>query len=93
MASTTTNKKEIVDFLWEWAENNGEWSKLLIDRIVSTEENLQISDREKIFNYFLQSINLYTGLPSLSTKKPNYAPTNKIIELETLDLLALSVHN
>lgn len=84
MASTTTNKKEIVDFLWEWAENNGEWSKLLIDRIVSTEKNLQISDREKIFNYFLQSINLYTGLPSLSTKKPNYAPTNKIIELESL---------
>jgi hypothetical protein len=34
MASTTTNKKEIVDFLWEWAESNGEWSKLLIEKTI-----------------------------------------------------------
>ena len=32
MASTTTTKKEIVDFLWEWAESHGEWGKLLIDQ-------------------------------------------------------------
>lgn len=84
MASTTTNKKQIVDFLWEWAESNGEWSKLLIDKIVSTESNLLPADRNQVFNYFLQSINLHTGLPSLTTSKPNYVPTNKVIELETL---------
>ncbi len=84
MASTTTNKKQIVDFLWEWAESNGEWSKLLIDKIVSTESNLQPADRNQVFNYFLQSINLHTGLPALTTTKPNYVPTNKVIELETL---------
>lgn len=84
MASTTTNKKEIVDFLWEWAESNGEWSKLLIDKIVSTESNLIPADRNQVFNYFLQSINLHTGLPALTTTKPNYVPTDKIIELETL---------
>jgi energy-coupling factor transporter ATP-binding protein EcfA2 len=84
MASTTTNKKQIVDFLWEWAESNGEWSKLLIDKIVSTESNLLPADRNQVFNYFLQSINLHTGLPALTTTKPNYVPTNKVIELETL---------
>jgi energy-coupling factor transporter ATP-binding protein EcfA2 len=84
MASTTTNKKEIVDFLWEWAESNGEWSKLLIEKIVSTESNLLPADRNQVFNYFLQSINLYTGLPTLTTTKPNYVPTDKVIELETL---------
>nr|WP_288836378.1 AAA family ATPase [uncultured Flavobacterium sp.] len=84
MASTTTNKKQIVDFLWEWAESNGEWSKLLIDKIVSTESNLLSADRNQVFNYFLQSINLNAGLPALTTTKPNYAPTNKVIELETL---------
>lgn len=84
MASTTTNKKQIVDFLWEWAESNGEWSKLLIDKIVSTESNLLPADRNQVFNYFLQSINLHTGLPSLTTSKPSYVPTNKVIELETL---------
>jgi energy-coupling factor transporter ATP-binding protein EcfA2 len=84
MASTTANKKQIVDFLWEWAESNGEWSKLLIDKIVSTESNLLPAERNQVFNYFLQSINLHTGLPALTTKKPNYVPTNKVIELETL---------
>lgn len=84
MASTTTNKKQIVDFLWEWAESNGEWSKLLIDKIVSTESNLLPADRSQVFNYFLQSINLHTGLPAITTTKPNYVPTNKVIELETL---------
>lgn len=84
MASTTTNKKEIVDFLWEWAESNGEWSKLLIDKIVSTESNLLPSDRNQVFNYFLHSINQHTGLPALTTTKPNYVPTDKVIKLETL---------
>jgi energy-coupling factor transporter ATP-binding protein EcfA2 len=84
MASTTTNKKEIVDFLWEWAESNGEWSKLLIDKIVSTESSLLPADRSQVFNYFLQSTNLHTGLPPLITKKPIYTPTNKVIELESL---------
>ena len=84
MASTTTNKKEIVDFLWEWAESNGEWSKLLIEKIISTESNLLPADRNQVFNYFLQSINLHTGLPALTTTKPEYVPTDKIIELETL---------
>lgn len=84
MASTTSNKKEIVDFLWEWAESNGEWSKLLIDKIVSTESNLLRVDRNQVFDYFLQSINLNIGLPALTTTKPNFVPTGKVIELESL---------
>ena len=84
MASTTTNKKNIVDFLWEWAENNGEWSKLLISKIVQTENDLINTDRQLVFDYFLQSIKLHSGLIPLKTIKPNYTPTNKKIELETL---------
>ncbi|AUC22703.1 hypothetical protein BTO15_11655 [Polaribacter sejongensis] len=84
MASTTTNKKTIVDFLWEWAENNGEWSKLLISKIVQTENDLINTDRQLVFDYFLQSIKLHSGLTPLKTIKPSYTPTNKKIELETL---------
>jgi len=53
--TTTKSKKEIVDFLWEWAETHGDWSKLLISNIVSSENDLSSEDREMIFNYFLQS--------------------------------------
>jgi ABC-type polar amino acid transport system ATPase subunit len=84
MTSTTTSKKELVDFLWEWAENHGEWSKLLVDKVVTTESSLSHSDRATIFNYFLQSIKLHTGLQSLTITKPAYTPTGKRVELTSL---------
>jgi len=84
MASTTTTKKEIVDFLWEWAESNGDWSKLLISKIVGTESELSNADRQIVFNYFLQSISLHKGLPGLTIVKPTYIPTSKQIELTSL---------
>lgn len=84
MASTSTTKKEIVDFLWDWAETNGDWSKLLISKIVASESNLTPDEREEVFNYFLQSLKLHKGLPALSITKPVYTPTTKKIELETL---------
>ena len=84
MSSTTTNKKAIVDFLWEWTASLGEWSKILIIKIVTTESPLLNPEREDIFNYFLQSINLHSGLPALSTTKPTYTPTAKQIELDSL---------
>lgn len=84
MSSITPNKKAIVDFLWEWTTNHGDWSKLLISKIVTTESSLSASDRQEVFNYFLQSIQLRTGLPVLTTTKPTYIPTEKLIELESL---------
>jgi len=42
MSSTITNKKAIVDFLWEWTANQGDWSKLLISKIVTTESPFQL---------------------------------------------------
>lgn len=87
MASTTPNKKAIVDFLWEWTGNHADWSKLLISKIVATESSLSTADREPVFNYFLQSINLHRGLPALTIAKPTYTPTAKTIELDSLSAI------
>jgi energy-coupling factor transporter ATP-binding protein EcfA2 len=87
MSSTTPNRKAIVDFLWEWTGNHAQWSKLLISKIVATESSLSTADRETIFNYFLQSINLHTGLPALTVTKPTYTPTAKTIELDSLSAI------
>ena len=84
MVSTTSNKKEIIDFLWEWAESHGDWGKILIDKIVRTESNISKNERQTIFNYFLQSIGLYIGLPKLSISKPTYLPTSRKIEITSL---------
>lgn len=87
MTLTTPNRKAIVDFLWEWTGNHADWSKLLISKIVETESPLSPTDRETVFNYFLQSINLHTGLPVLTVAKPTYTPTAKTIELDSLSAI------
>lgn len=84
MTSSTRSKKELVDFLWEWADSHGDWSKHLTNIIVSTESNLSLQDRELVFNYFLQAINQHTGLPILEISKPTYTQIDKKIELITL---------
>jgi hypothetical protein len=84
MASTTTAKKEIVDFLWEWAEPHGEWAKLLISTIVSTENDLPVTERQIVFDYFIDTLRINKNLPALTFIKPTYTPTGKQIELETL---------
>lgn len=85
MASTTTAKKEIVDFLWEWTSTQeGDWSKLLISKIVSTESELSLVDRQTVFDYFLDTLRKTKTLPPLTIVKPTYTPTGKQIELETL---------
>lgn len=91
MSSTSINKKEIVDFLWEWTENNKGWSELLVNSIVSTENELSTTETQTIFNYFLQGIGLFSGLPINVISKPNYVPTNKEIELVSLsDILGVN---
>src|SRR5690606_18374437 len=83
MASTTPNKKEIVDFLWEWAANSN-WEKLLVQKIIHTESNLSPDDRAEIFKYFLHAIGLISDLPVLSIDRPSYSPSEKQVELASL---------
>lgn len=87
MSSTTPNKKAIVDFLWEWTASQGDWSKLLVSKIVTTESPLTSADRDDVFNYFLQYIDLNSGLPAVKTAKPTYTPTAKQIELDSLSAI------
>lgn len=83
MASITTNKKEIVDFLWDWA-GNSDWAKLLVYKVVDNESSLLKTDREEVFKNFLQKAGLEKGLPTLAITKPSYSPTSKTIELSAL---------
>lgn len=87
MSSTTPNKKAIVDFLWDWTTDLGNWSKLLVSKIVQTETPLSQADRDEVFSYFLQSIKLQTGLPDLTIAKPTYTPTSDLIELDSLSAI------
>lgn len=82
--STTATKKELVDFLWEWAESHNDWGKLLIHKVVTNESALSSTDRQEIFNCYLQSIGQHSGLPAVTSAKPTYKPTDKTIEISKL---------
>ncbi|MBS1689634.1 MAG: hypothetical protein JSS96_12980, partial [Bacteroidetes bacterium] len=81
---STSSKKQIVDFLWEWCEKYGDWAKLLIYKIITTESELSEEDAGQVFDYFLQSIKLKSGLDTLNFSKPKYTPTTKKIKLISL---------
>lgn len=82
--STTTTKKQAIDFLWEWAETQGEWAKLLIHKVVASQAALNQSERQEIFNYFLQGIGLMSGLPPVILTKPAFVKTSQQLELTAL---------
>ena len=84
MASTTGTKKELIDFLWDWADANGDWSKLLVSSIIATEQPLTTAERNDVFDYFLQMAKLKTGLPPLSVAKPIYTPVSTKVDLVSL---------
>jgi len=84
MISSTGTKKELIDFLWEWAESNGDWSKYLVSKIIASEQPLSVSEQQIAFDYFLQSISMNRGLPPLSVIKPIYTPIKKQISLTSI---------
>ena len=76
--------KELMDFLWDWAEENGDWAKLLVKYVVEKGDTLSTYQRKCVFEYFLQSILLKKWLPEISITKPIYNPTAKKVDLLTL---------
>ena len=81
----------IVDYAWSNIKQEDidkldghDFTKLLIDKIVSTESCLTTGDRQAIFHHFLQSIKLHTGLAAIKVVKPTYKPTDKEIRLASL---------
>jgi hypothetical protein len=84
MISTSKSKRAIVDFLWDWALTQGDWAELLISKVVTSESELSTTDRQEVYNYFLQSLKLMSGLPEVEKVKPKYTPTSKQIELVSL---------
>lgn len=54
--ATTKSKKEILDYLWEWAENSGEWAKRLTKITVEKESGLSETELNDIYSLFFKEI-------------------------------------
>lgn len=52
--ATTKTKKQILDYLWEWAENSGEWAKKLTKLAVEKESRLSESELNDIYTLYFE---------------------------------------
>ena len=50
----TKSKKEILDYLWEWAEKNGEWAKKLTKIAVEKESSLTDKELSDIYAFYFE---------------------------------------
>lgn len=82
--ATTKTKKEILDYLWEWAANNKEWGKLLVKRIVDKESNLSKEEIEKVYNQFLKEIGLKDKIEIEQVERPVFEFKESTIQLNSL---------
>lgn len=80
--STTGAKRDVIDFLWDWAESAGNWAKLLVHKVVSKEDALVEDDRKAIYKAFLYDIGLATEenkIPEIT--RPKFSTSEVDIEL------------
>lgn len=80
--STTEAKRDVIDFLWAWAESAGNWAKLLLHKVVSKEDALIEDDRKEIYMAFLHDIGLATEekkIPEIT--RPRFSTSEVDIEL------------
>jgi energy-coupling factor transporter ATP-binding protein EcfA2 len=82
--ATTKTKKEILDYLWEWAANDKEWGKLLVKRIVDQESNLSKEEIENIYNHFLKEIGLKDKIEIEQVERPIFKFKESTIQLKLL---------
>lgn len=82
--ATIATKKEIVDYLWEWGEQNGEWAKLLVKEIIEKERILTEEERKEVYHLFLNTIGLKDNARHEELIRPQYTVLESDIKLKSL---------
>ena len=44
--STTNTQRELIDFLWDWTNPLGSWSKLLVELVTNKPVSLEHNERK-----------------------------------------------
>ncbi|MEW4922493.1 AAA family ATPase [Algibacter sp. 2305UL17-15] len=84
--TTVNTQRELIDYLWEWAESKGLWAKLLVQKVTTSQAPLSQIEKQEIFNYYLQGITFLfePPLPPINISKPTFTPPTKEISLTKL---------
>jgi len=83
---TTNTQRELIDFLWDWTNPLGSWSKLLVELVTNKQAALDQNERKRVFDYFLQDIGFAHQIPfpPLTITKPSFTPSSKKVALTKL---------
>ena len=68
--STTNTQRELIDFLWDWTNPLGSWSKLLVELITNKQSVLDQNERNRVFDYFIQDIGFVYPIPLPPLRQP-----------------------
>jgi len=79
--ATTTVKRNVVDYLWEWAESQGDWARILVQLIVGKEDDLNEDEKNLVYAWFLNGIGQQPTPPEFKIKRPSFSATTSDIEL------------
>lgn len=84
--SVNSTQRELIDFLWDWTNPLGSWSKLLVELVTNKQAALDHSERKRLFDYYLQDIGFVheIPLPPLAISKPTFNPSSKEVVLTKL---------
>lgn len=79
-------QRELIDYLWEWAESKGLWAKFLVQKTTTSQAPLSQIEKQEVFNYYIQGIGfqLNTPIPPININKPLFTPPTKEISLTKL---------
>jgi len=64
------SRRDVLSFLWEWAEEKGNWAKLLLHEISNTSESLSSDKLAIIYKHFRKSIGLPENIEEIEIQKP-----------------------
>lgn len=80
--STTEAKRDVIDYLWVWAEGVGNWAKLLVQKVVQREGGLSEDERSEIYAAFLHDLGLgEEGKETPEITRPTFSASEADIEL------------
>ena len=78
------SKRDVLDFLWEWAEEKGNWAKLLLHEILNASDRVSDEKRLTIYKSFRKSIGLAEDVEDIVIEKPTATFSGQAIQLTKL---------
>ena len=77
--------QNILNFLWEWAESNGNWAKYLVTLVLRNYDYPEPEEIKQVYNVFLSSVGLLETSPISEIDRPVFSSQKKDLQLLSLD--------